>query len=287
MSARPTSAATVTIVGLGMMGSSLGLAIAGAVAHRIGVDIDQDAADTARGMGAIDTLAPLAAAVADSDFVVLATPVLTTIELTPAISEALRPGAVLTDLGSTKRAVCEAFGSLDGAAIGGHPMCGSERAGPSAARADLFHGATWAIAAAQPDDPAAPAARVAELASAAGAHPAWVDPELHDRAVASASHLPYVLAACLVANLAAADQQTDDLASQLASTGFASSTRLAAGDATMWRDVLATNGDNLRIAIDDLRAELDTVELALDGGPESIGAHLEARRALRDRLPRR
>ncbi len=253
---------TVAIVGLGMMGSSLGLALEGTGATRLGVDADPATAESARSLGAVDGVDELESIVPRADIVVLATPVLASIELAPRVAPLLRDGAVLTDLGSTKRAICATFDELDVRAIGGHPMCGSEHSGPSAARGDLFRGATWAVCA-RPDDSSTEGRRVAELVGATGATLLLVDPAEHDRAVATASHLPYVTATALVGALAVADEETDGLATTLAASGFRGATRLASGDSVMWGDILATNGDYVRDAIGVLRRELDAIEARL------------------------
>lgn len=255
----------VGIVGLGMMGSSLGLALAHACEQRLGFDADASVADSSRALGSVDEVGTFEHVVGAVDVVVLATPVRTAIELTPRVAAAMREGAVLTDLGSTKRAICETFDALPVAAFGGHPMCGSEQSGPGAARGDLFRGATWALCASH-DDEATPQARlVTDMIGATGASLLFVDPVEHDRAVATASHLPFVTATALVGALAGADDATSGLASALAANGFRGATRLAAGDPAMWDDILATNSDFIRDAVADLRRELDAIEARLPG----------------------
>jgi prephenate dehydrogenase len=258
--------ATVAIIGLGLMGGSLGRALDGHCARRIGADRDAATAARALQLGAVDEVAGDAEACAShADLLVLAMPVGQVIEDAPALAAQLPAGAVLTDLGSTKAAVCGTFDQLPGhvAAVGGHPMCGRAGGGIDAADGELFRGARWVVC---PTARTTPDAQqlVEALARAVGADPIVLDPSIHDRAVATASHLPYVIAQALVGALADADAATDGAASTLASTGFAGATRLAAGGVDMWRDILLTNAPNVRTSLAELRARLDAIESVLD-----------------------
>ena len=255
--------ATVAIVGLGLMGSSLGLALDGRCARRIGADTSNVASGRARELGAVDEVRPATEAVAGADVVVLAMPVHGIVQVARELAPHLRDGALLTDLGSTKEAICDTFDELDAASIGGHPMCGREQSGPDAARADLFEDATWALCPTLGTDDAA-LQRARELARAVGAHPVRIDRAAHDRAVAVASHLPYVTAQALAAVAGDANAATDGDVSLLAASGFASATRTARGSVDMWGDVLATNAPNVRAAIAAMRTELDRIAAALD-----------------------
>lgn len=275
--------ATVAIVGLGLMGSSLGLALAGRCAHRIGTDAKAVNADRARELGAVDRLArDVASAVADADLVVLATPVGSIVRMLPEVAEHARPGAVVTDLGSTKVAVCKAFDDVDVASVAGHPMCGREVSGPTAAEATLFEGATWVLCPTSGSEPEA-VDLVRELVRTSGAHAVRMDAQVHDRAVAVASHLPYVVAQTLVKVLETADADGAGEASLLASTGFSSATRLASGSVPMWRDILATNHVNVRNAIGLLRDALTDIEQQLDDR-DALDARLDHGRATRATL---
>ncbi|MCZ4496153.1 MAG: prephenate dehydrogenase, partial [Thermoleophilia bacterium] len=135
--------ATVGIVGLGLMGGSLGLALDGKVARRLGADVDEAAATRAVAGGAIDEAMTEAQLAARADLVVLAIPVRRMLERIPVIAEQLRDGAILTDVGSTKSDICAAFDLLPEriSAIGGHPMCGREVSGIDAADGTLYVGA--------------------------------------------------------------------------------------------------------------------------------------------------
>ncbi|MCB0878148.1 MAG: prephenate dehydrogenase/arogenate dehydrogenase family protein [Thermoleophilia bacterium] len=266
--------ATVAIVGLGLMGSSLGLALERRCARRLGVDAKRVAASRSLELGAVDeTSEDLAATVARADLVVLAVPVRSAIELTPLVADAMRADAVLTDVGSTKGELCRAFDQVGVRSVGGHPMCGREQSGPGAASADLFEDATWALCPTRHTDEHA-IELVRTLARAVDANPVKLDRDAHDRAVATASHLPYVAAQALARVAASADDQTDGDVALLAATGFASATRLARGSTAMWSDILATNTSNVRDAITALRDELDRIARMIDD--DDLAALLEA-----------
>jgi prephenate dehydrogenase len=269
--------ATVAIIGLGLMGGSLGRALEGRCARRIGADLDPARAARACDLGVIDEPLDEQACAERADLLVLAMPVRGIVDAASRLAPVARPGTVVTDLGSTKAAICDAFDALpaDIAAIGGHPMCGRERGGIDAADAALFQGATWVLC---PTARTTPDARtlVTQLAEAVGARALELERGVHDRAVATASHLPYVVAQGLVGALADADAATDGAASALASTGFAGATRLAAGDVEMWLDILLTNAPNVRLALADLRARLDELDAAFDD-PLALASALERR----------
>jgi prephenate dehydrogenase len=278
--------ATVAIIGLGLMGGSVGHALAGKCAVRLGADREPQRAQRAVTAGAIDEALDAGACAARADLVVLAMPVRQVIELAPRLAGRMRTGAVITDLGSTKVEVCTTFDHLayEVGAVGSHPMCGREQGGLDAASAELFTGATWVLVPTTRTTDAA-ARLVTELAVAVGAIPRDLDRDVHDRAVATASHAPYVVAQSLVAALADADDATDGIASELAATGFQGATRLAGGDVEMWLDILATNSENVRNAIADVRARLDRLDTALDDPTQLEALLVDGRRARRALTP--
>ncbi len=260
---------TVAIVGLGLMGGSLGLALEGQCARRIGVDLDHTAEAGAVAAGAIDEYAPLATAAARADVVVLAVPVRQVALLAGDIAAWMRPGRVLTDMGSTKVDACAALDAVDDRieTIGGHPMCGRELSGIAHADRTLFRGARWVLSPTMRTTPGA-RALVGEHVDAVGAIAIDVDRHVHDHAVATASHLPNVVAQALAGTLVEADVRTSGVAGRLAATGFRGATRLASGDVQMWLDVLSTNEDNVRTSIVALQRHLDRLSDALDDAEE-------------------
>jgi prephenate dehydrogenase len=273
---------TVAIVGLGLMGGSLGLALRNHCAHRIGVDLDHVAEAGAIDAGAIDEFAPLATAAARADIVVLAVPVRQVALLAGDIAAWMRPGRVLTDMGSTKVDACAALDAVDEhiETIGGHPMCGRELSGIAHADGGLFRGARWVLSTTLRTTQFTRSI-VGELVDATGAVAIDVDRHIHDQAVATASHLPYVVAQALAGTLVEADARTSGVAGRLAATGFRGASRLASGDVQMWLDVLATNGGNVRDSIETMQRHLGRLSDALDDA-EQLETLLRGGRAAMD-----
>jgi len=274
----------VTIVGVGLLGGSAGLAIKSldARVHVAGVGRRKASLDKALRVGAIDT-AYLDAAepAAKSDLIILATPVGAFARHLQVIAAVLRPKAVVTDVGSTKAAVVRIAGRILGSGarfVGSHPMAGSDRKGPTFARADLFAGANC-ILTPTPRTPPSALRRVEGFWKALGMRTVQMSPAGHDRAMARVSHLPHVLAALLVGLPTKADLA-------VSATGFADMTRLAGGDPEMWRDILMTNRRAVLNAIDGFEESLmhlrDLVELGDAPGIERFLAWAKKRR---DQLP--
>lgn len=257
----------VSILGLGLIGGSLGLALRAALpeVQVRGWDHAPAAGATALRRGVIQTLADdPRAAVADAELVVLATPVLAVRDLLAVIAPQLRPGAIVTDVASTKALVLEWAGAAlpDSVAfVGGHPMAGSERHGVEHARADLFQGAVWCLSPLA----GAPAAAVETLEAVVqrlGAQPLRIDAATHDAAVAAVSHLPFMLAAALV-QLTSSDPDWP-LLRRLASSGYRDMTRLASGDVTMHRDICLTNAAAMALRLRQMARLLETLAERLD-----------------------
>jgi prephenate dehydrogenase len=262
---------TICIVGLGLMGGSLALALRASQlpVNLVGVARNPATIAAARSAGAIDYgTADLAEGAAGADVVVLATPVRTILRMLPQVGQCARPGALVLDLGSSKKQVCDAMADLPDKLqpVGGHPMCGKEVAGFGAAEAGLFRDRPFVLCPLPRTGPAA-LDRAIGLAEAAGARPLLLDPALHDRAVAGVSHLPYAVAVALVNCMDAAD---DSLARSLASSGFRDTSRLAASEVGMMLDILVTNRDAVLAWLDVFAGQLDHLRSALAGGDESV-----------------
>jgi prephenate dehydrogenase len=274
---------TVSIVGLGLMGGSLALALrrangVGAYgrvplppfhAYRIiGVARSAETLAAAQAAGAVEAATTdLAEGIAEADIIVLATPVRTILRLLPEVGRYAKPGALVLDLGSTKAQICQAMAALPEhlQAVGGHPMCGKEVSGFTAADADLFRGRPFVLCP-LPRTSFAALDLARSLARAAGAQPVILDPAVHDHAVAAISHLPYAVAATLVGTVAAAD---DPLAWTLVSSGFRDTTRIAASDVEMMLDVLLTNREPVLGWLDAFIGQLANLHSALNAGDES------------------
>ncbi len=235
----------VTLVGVGLLGGSLGRALrTRKLAHEVVgfVRRSQAAADCAQ-VGATDyTTANLYAAVTNADLVVLCTPLGQMAPITRQFLSVLKPQAVVTDVGSTKAdLVAELEPLLAGAGaafVGSHPLAGGEKTGVLAARADLFEGATCVVTPTPRTDPAA-LQRVSSLWSAVGGTVLSLTPAAHDEFVSRSSHLPHVVAAEL-ANYVLSPAHSP-LQAQLCATGFRDTTRIASGSPEMWRDIALSN----------------------------------------------
>lgn len=254
----------LAILGLGLIGGSLGLAARAARPglEVVGWDRDWASAGLALERGAITLAATTPAeAVAAADLVVLATPIGVVRELLGAIPPALPAGAVVTDVASTKARVVEWAAAAGVPFVGGHPMAGSEKTGMAHARVNLFRGATWCVT---PDaaSPPAGAAAVEELARLVGARPLRLDPAEHDAYVAAISHLPFATSAALVA-LTTSDPRWPAMA-ELAATGYRDVTRLASGSTTMYRDISTTNAKAMAPLLRGLAETLNALADDLD-----------------------
>lgn len=261
----------VSILGVGLLGGSIGLAVKAKLTSCRVVGYGHRAAtlEKAVEVGAIDEPATSPqAAVAGADLVILCTPVSLLGTLLEQIGPSLKPGAIVTDVGSTKRSVVAAGerGLPRGCHfVGSHPMAGSEKRGVEWARADLFDNATCILTPTSRTDETA-VGRVDGFWRTLGMRTVRLSPDDHDRYLADVSHLPHALAAALITMQA-------DAALPLCGKGFLDATRIAGGDGALWRDILHDNRDNMCGAIGRLREELTRLEGLLD---ENRGDELEA-----------
>ena len=248
---------TVAIVGVGLIGGSLGMAMRrfGLCSNVIGVGRSADRLQKAVALGAIDVYSTdLASSVADADVIVLCTPVSRIIEDLPTVLNSAGPHAVITDVGSVKTAIVEASGN-DPRFVGSHPMAGSEMTGVEAARLTLFQDATWAVTphncnSAETTD------RIVNLARAVGSEVHVMAPDVHDRAVAVTSHLPHVMAAAFM-RIAAACANDNPALCVMTAGSFADATRVAASSPDLWRDICLTNRKAVLDAIASFGIQLE------------------------------
>lgn len=259
----------VLVVGLGLVGGSWALALreTGFAGEIIGLD-PSPGATAARTGGAVDRLLPRGLEPGDistGDLVVLAGPIGVSVALAATVAPTLPAGAVVTDVGSVKRTVCDAWAQHlvpgGGRFVGGHPMAGSHRSGFEAARADLFVGVPYFLATSRSRaDEGAARDRVAAVVRSLGARPVLVETGAHDRDLAVTSHLPQVLAWALDAVV------TDAAPSLPGGTGLHDMTRLAASDRQLWADVLEANADELAAPLDAMLRRLAALRAALADG---------------------
>jgi prephenate dehydrogenase len=254
----------LALVGTGLIGASVGLAAKRGGATVAGYDEDRAIADTAAARGAVDEVAAtLREALADAELAVVAVPVGELAPQVRTVLEASGDRCTVTDVGSTKAAVCAAAAGSP-RFIGGHPVCGSEARGPEHASADLFEGATWfltPLAQSEPERYRLVHGFVAEL----GATPIAVDPGAHDRLVALTSHLPHAIANVLV-NQAGATRIDGHEPLLSAGGSLRDMTRVAGANPRIWVDIFLENAGALRAALAEHRRGLEQVEAALESG---------------------
>lgn len=260
---------TVHIVGLGLMGGSLAMALRGKVGRLTAEDIAPGVIEDATAQGVIDGVGT----VNEAEVVVLAVPTHLIISLIPQLP--VRPGALVIDLGSTKTRICQALDRLPPGvmAVGGHPMCGLAENGYRNAIPTLYQGARFVLC--ETRRTTDEARLIAEaLVRAVGAQPLWMDRTRQDRLTALTSHLPHLLSFALM-RLAMDGAAEDSALLELAAGGFDGATRLARTDAAMIVGMFSTNAELLRETAARLRAHLDHLEALLDE-PEQLEQELSA-----------
>ena len=268
------------IIGVGMMGGSLGLALKerGLARTVIGIDSRLDTVRTALRIGAIDSgrTAAVLLEEPEPDLIVLAVPVRVMPEVLEEIAPRVRPDALITDLGSTKGRIVEVGTRLFGERfVGGHPMAGAAESGIGAARSGLFESAAWAIARPEPFVPESDlwASRLAALVTSLGARPIPLDAARHDRLVALVSHLPHVLSFAFAQTVAAT--QDREQARALAGGSYRDLMRVSAADPALWRDIFAENRDALLDTLSAYEIRLQALKVAIaSGSPEDLLAAL-------------
>ncbi len=258
----------IAVVGVGLMGGSLGLALQSraGVGDVRGFDPDPDARQQALDRGAITvSCASLDEAVSGAGAVFIGAPVSVTAAVAKQVLAATDDGCVVSDVGSSKSGVLSEL-TFDERRrfIGGHPICGSERGGVENAREDMFVGATYFMT---PSSQTAPELyqRLHALISAIGAKPSAIDASAHDRILALVSHVPHVVASTLIHQAAATvPQGRESLRS--AGPSFADLTRVAGANPPLWADILLSNADAVAAALAEQRARLAEVEEAVRAG---------------------
>lgn len=284
---RPEAIAeTVAIVGVGLIGGSLGLALQarGLAKQVIGIGRRAETLRAARELGCITEISTdVARGVASARLIVLCTPVETIGGLVRLVAENCPEEAIITDVGSTKeQLVAEVEAALTPLTervhfVGSHPMAGSEKTGAAHARADLFEGRACILTPTARSTPSAVAA-VKAFWQQLGSHVFEMTPAAHDEAVASISHLPHVLASALAA-------ATPEAFLPLVSGGWLDTTRIAAGDPELWRQILSANRGHTLRALDQFGKVLEEFRAALaQDDADKILRLLESGKSRRDAL---
>ena len=266
-----------TVVGVGLIGGSIGLALRARGWHVHGVDPDGSRLDRAVEMGAIDA----AGWDAEAEVTFVATPVG---QIAEAVSEALvaAPSGLVTDVGSVKAPVVAAVGN--DRFIGGHPMAGSEQEGLDGAEADMFMDAIWVLTPTEATDGNA-LAQLRSTVASLGAEILTLAPDRHDSLVALVSHVPHLTAATLM-GIASARSEEHSAVLRLAAGGFRDMTRVAAGHPGIWPDICRENATAIDDVLDDLIRALDDVRSEVSSGDHDGLLHrLETARMARVSLP--
>ena len=273
----------LAIVGLGLIGGSIALAVRERWSSVLITAVDRaPVLAHASSSGAIDRATNTVADIGPVDLVILAAPVRQNVELLPQVMAGLRDGAIVTDVGGTKRDIVSAAVALPSASafVGGHPIGGAERGGFGFARPDLFRGKPWIFtpSGSSPDrsggssdhdrrggslDPPAALDKLYEFVRGIGARPSTMDAETHDRVMAYVSHLPQLTASVLMEVVGRA-ASNDGL--RFAGRGLTDSTRLASSPASVWREICAANADDIGPALDALIARLSELRANLESG---------------------
>lgn len=277
----------LAVVGLGLLGGSAAMAARtrGLAGEIVAVGRNVEHLTRALEKGVVDRVTlDIAEGVRGADFVLLATPVATIEALLPEVWRVAEADAIISDVGSTKGAIVSAAERLARsralAFVGGHPMAGSEQSRYAGARPDLFAGATVILTPTDCTDPGA-VKRVSEFWGALGSRVVTLDPEIHDRVIAAVSHLPHLVAFALVDAVA----RLDPAALGFSGRGFADTTRIAAADPHVWRDIFLANREALAQSLGAFRSALEDLERLIDGGDTTgLEAALARIKAIRHAL---
>ena len=266
---RDLSDAQVAVVGLGLMGGSLTGALRGRCRTVIGVARRAETVERALAQGVVDrATTDLADGVGQADVVVLALPVRVILSTLDQIGPLLRAGCLLMDVGSTKLRIVARMENLPSHVqpLGGHPMCGKETSGIGVADPMLYQGCTFILTPlTRTSEPALSLGRA--LVEAVGGCPLVLDPECHDRLVATVSHLPYLLA-CGLVGAAESMGSSEPVVWDIAASGFRDASRLAASDVTMMLDILLTNREAIAETLSACQGQLRNLALLVESGDE-------------------
>ncbi len=276
----------VAVIGLGLLGGSVARATKAALptTHVSGYDADAAVRLRAEAIGLVDTVAQTAAeAVAGADLVVLCVPVGAMEAAARAMASGLAEDVLISDVGSSKAGVAAVLAQIlpGHRVIPAHPVAGTEQSGPDAGFASLFRN-RWCILTPPVDADPADLARLAALWEAFGARVETMDAEHHDLVLAVTSHLPHLIAYCIVGTASDLERVTQSEVIKYSAGGFRDFTRIAASDPTMWRDVFLTNRDAVLDMLGRFSRDLLALENAIrDGDGTELFDHFTRTRAIR------
>jgi prephenate dehydrogenase len=255
---------SVAIVGVGMIGGSIGKALQSRrLAKRvIGIGRSESSLAAATKAGAITESALAIDAVAEAELVIVAAGVAAIPDLLDRVDAAVRPGTFITDTGSTKRSIVAAWERMRkgrrGRFLGSHPIAGSHRRGPAAADAELFAGRVTVVTPVAAT-PKADAEEIGGFWASLGSTVFMMPPREHDRILAATSHAPHVVAAAVAA-------ATPPASRAFTAGGWRDTTRIAAGDPELWADILLDNGPNVAVALTRFAGQVERLLAAIEAG---------------------
>lgn len=260
----------VAIIGLGLLGGSIGLAVADNLPHIATTGYDEDPAvrTRARERGLVGKVYDSATdAVANADLVILCVPVGAMEGAAREMAPALKPNAVVSDVGSSKKSIVEALTAAlpEHTVIPAHPVAGTEFSGPDAGFATLFH-QRWCILTPPADADPAKVAELEEFWTALGARVDRMDAGHHDLVLAVTSHIPHLIAYTIVGTASDLEDVTRSEVIKYSAGGFRDFTRIAASDPTMWRDVFLNNGEAVLEMLDRFLTDLALMREAIRAG---------------------
>ena len=260
----------ICIIGIGLIGASIALAArrAGVAGHISGCEADPGRVDEIERLGLVDSVTTDAvAAVKDADLVVMAVPVGVMGGLAATIVPQMKPGAVLTDSGSTKRSVIRDVDPHVTDAIHwlpSHPLAGTEHSGPAAGFAELFDGRYWLVL--PRDVPEEEVARFEGFVTGLGSVRERMDADYHDKVLALTSHLPHLIAYTIVGTAVDLEGQLKNDVIRFSASGFRDFTRIAASDPVMWRDVFVNNDEAVLEMLQRFSEDLSYLQRAIRWG---------------------
>jgi cyclohexadieny/prephenate dehydrogenase len=262
--------ARVSIIGLGLIGSSVARAVRANMPSVVlsGYDADPETRETAKALGLVDDLADNAgAAVIDAEFVILCVPVGAMGDVAASIAADLPPEAIISDVGSSKASILAALTDAlpNHIIIPAHPVAGTERSGPEAGFASLFHN-RWCILTPPEGADAGKVAQVAAFWEKLGANVDIMEAGHHDLVLAITSHLPHLIAYTIVGTASDLEGVTQSEVIKYSAGGFRDFTRIAASDPTMWRDVFLSNKDAVLEMLQRFSEDLTALQRAIRWG---------------------
>jgi prephenate dehydrogenase len=280
----------ILLIGLGLIGGSIGLAVKKEKGFTIiGYDIQVERLKLAQALHVIDEICTdFSKEVQLADFIIISTPVTQTEQLFSDIAQLpLKPGAIITDVGSTKKQIVEKSELLKQEQVyfvGGHPMAGSHKTGVESSRAHLFENAFYILTPTE-ETPRHAIDSLKDLLSGTKANFIEMTADEHDQIAGLISHFPHIIAASLVHNVASYQNENHDI-SRLAAGGFRDITRIASSSPTMWRDILIHNRLPILQLFDQWMGEMKSVrEMIETFDSDGIFQYFEKAKSFRDGLP--